>query len=804
MIKESRPIRAQEKKSTDKSLAAADYPSKEGSSLPAPSYKPEGVSSSKSGAEYVQQLQAGLGTSLKDTKVVKNSPRANAMGEKAFAEGNKIHFAPGEYQPDTKSGQEMIGHEVMHTVQQRKGKVQSEGQVGGTSYNNDPQLERQATSESAKASKGESVNSSLQNVQGEASNPVAQGFLGGVFKSVKKGVSSAGNFLKKGVSGAKKIGSSAFKAGKGILGKGVNAVKNVAKKGLGFAKKAAGVGRGVLGRISGVARKLTGKVKGTLGKVAGIGRRAGKSLWGKAKSFIDKVKQGGGILKDALSGGMSWIKGKVEQGVEATTAIGGYIRKKIKGIGGKVLNGIKRAASDPVGAIKDVVEGVVEKGSSAWSWIKDTGGNVVKKAKGVLKKIKKLGSKGLVHLKSVGRGVWGMLSSVGGGVVDGIKNIFSGNFLDGLKDIGMGVVDGIAGGISTFLDATAGLFDRFGGPEGQEVDASEIPTRHVMDEFTAHRIAYKDAAGLRDGSALSPKEVEILEKGGYDPDNIMVRTGPNGFQAVLLMPAGDDLSPMLAIRGTKDMAGAVTDLDPEQVGDYQYKNNRETIIEMLDAAGGKVDLSGHSLGGAMAQIIAANHTSNVDRLTTFQSPGISSATAKKFNDNVANMKEEDRPEVAHHIARNDIVSKVGEENLPGTIYEHDLGNVGPIEAHTSYVSASEDFQSAREEYGISDSYLEDEVGKEIREDSSIIKFEEQPYKYQRMVAEFVRSGLGTIKDAAVNGWDKVKGFGSSLFQKGKSTLSKGKKLIGGLFKSAKKKGKKAIQKFKSLFNRILG
>lgn len=791
MIKESKPIRTQEKQSSDQSQAAAEFPSKDGSSLPAPSYKPHGGTGS--GAGYVQQLQASLGTSLKGTKVVKNSPKANAIGEKAFAEGNKIHFAPGAYQPDTKSGQEMIGHEVMHTVQQRKGRVQSQGQVGDTAYNNDPQLERQATTEASRASKGEAVNSSLQNVQGEASNPVAQGFLGKVFNSVKKGVSSAGNFLKKGVSGTKNLASSAFKIGKGVLGKGVDAVKNIGKTGLGFAKNAVGFG----GRIFGAA-------KGLAKNVAKTGLGFAKKAWGAAKNVIDKVKQSGGILKDAISGGMSWIKSKVEKGVDAVEAIGGYVKKKVKGFGSKVLNGIKKAVSDPVGAIKDVVEGVVSKGSSAWSWLKETGGHVVKKAKGILKKIKKLGSKGLDHLKSVGQGVWGVLSSVGGGVVSGLKNIFSGNFVDGLKDMGMGVVNGIAGGISTFLDGTVGLFDRFGGPEGTEVSASEIPSRHVMDEFTAHRIAYKDAAGLMNGSALSPKEVEILENGGYDPDNIMVRTGPNGFQAVLIMPADDDVAPMLAIRGTADMAGAMTDADPAQVGDYQYKNNRETIQEMLDAAGGNVDLSGHSLGGAMAQIIAANHTGNVNRVTTFQSPGISAESAQKFNDNVANMSEEDRPEVAHHIVKNDLVSKAGEENLPGSIYEHDLGNINPIEAHTSFVSATEDFQSARDEFGISDSYMENEVGKEIRDDSAIMKFDEQPYKYQRLVAEFVRSGVGSVRDAVASGWNKVKGFGNNIFKKGSATLSRGKKLVEGLFKTAKKKGKRALKKFRGLFNRILG
>jgi Domain of unknown function (DUF4157) len=41
------------------------------------------------------------------------------LGARAYAEGQDIHFAAGEYRPDTAAGKHLIAHEVAHTVQQR-------------------------------------------------------------------------------------------------------------------------------------------------------------------------------------------------------------------------------------------------------------------------------------------------------------------------------------------------------------------------------------------------------------------------------------------------------------------------------------------------------------------------------------------------------------------------------------------------------------------------------------------------------------------------------------------------------------
>jgi hypothetical protein len=63
----------------------------------------------------------GLGRSVADVRVHTDSTAAaltRAVSARAFATGSDIFFAPGEYQPSTPGGQELIAHEVAHTDQQ--------------------------------------------------------------------------------------------------------------------------------------------------------------------------------------------------------------------------------------------------------------------------------------------------------------------------------------------------------------------------------------------------------------------------------------------------------------------------------------------------------------------------------------------------------------------------------------------------------------------------------------------------------------------------------------------------------------
>ncbi len=48
---------------------------------------------------------------------------AASIGALAFTLGSDLYFAPDQYQPDTPYGQELIGHELTHVLQQREGRV---------------------------------------------------------------------------------------------------------------------------------------------------------------------------------------------------------------------------------------------------------------------------------------------------------------------------------------------------------------------------------------------------------------------------------------------------------------------------------------------------------------------------------------------------------------------------------------------------------------------------------------------------------------------------------------------------------
>ncbi|MBN2817614.1 MAG: DUF4157 domain-containing protein, partial [Bacteroidales bacterium] len=62
--------------------------------------------------------------------------------------------APGQYNPGSQKGQELIGHELTHVVQQREGRVAPTKQGKGLPVNDNPALEKEADEMGAKAAQG--------------------------------------------------------------------------------------------------------------------------------------------------------------------------------------------------------------------------------------------------------------------------------------------------------------------------------------------------------------------------------------------------------------------------------------------------------------------------------------------------------------------------------------------------------------------------------------------------------------------------------------------------------------------------
>lgn len=91
------------------------------------------------------KMEKVMGADFSNVNVHANSSQASSVGALAYAQGNDIHFAPGQYNPDTQSGQKIIGHELAHVVQQRQGRVLPTAQLkSGMRLNDDPALEKEA------------------------------------------------------------------------------------------------------------------------------------------------------------------------------------------------------------------------------------------------------------------------------------------------------------------------------------------------------------------------------------------------------------------------------------------------------------------------------------------------------------------------------------------------------------------------------------------------------------------------------------------------------------------------------------
>jgi hypothetical protein len=109
-----------------------------------------GASVGRALPETVQRkMEAFFGADFSDVRVFQG-PQAQSIGAHAFTMGSRIYFAPGQYAPDTARGQQLLGHELTHVLQQRAGRVRMP-QGGGTVVVNDHALEAEADRMGARA-----------------------------------------------------------------------------------------------------------------------------------------------------------------------------------------------------------------------------------------------------------------------------------------------------------------------------------------------------------------------------------------------------------------------------------------------------------------------------------------------------------------------------------------------------------------------------------------------------------------------------------------------------------------------------
>jgi len=81
-----------------------------------------------------ERIKDSFGIDTNEISIVESSEVAK-LGAKATAQGNVISFAPSEYQPNTKEGLELLGHELNHIRDQALNKVTAN--ITGTNINID-------------------------------------------------------------------------------------------------------------------------------------------------------------------------------------------------------------------------------------------------------------------------------------------------------------------------------------------------------------------------------------------------------------------------------------------------------------------------------------------------------------------------------------------------------------------------------------------------------------------------------------------------------------------------------------------
>jgi hypothetical protein len=219
--------------------------------------------------------------------------------------------------------------------------------------------------------------------------------------------------------------------------------------------------------------------------------------------------------------------------------------------------------------------------------------------------------------------------------------------------------------------------------------AQDQPLGNVdaMVEQLAHGMVAKE---------LDDNDEHFLEVNGYKAMPII--RGVHEFVMRTFLPTQAGKPPIVAFRGTvpSKVQTVIADLDPSGIGMYQFNPNRALIDGQTLAASahGQIISSGHSLGGALAQIAAATFPDRVGRIITFQAPGVSRETAKKLEDH--NAEHPDAAiESSHHRVKGDLVPLGGEALTPGVIHNHEMTggswlSRNPFSKHTSLPLAQEE------------------------------------------------------------------------------------------------------------------
>lgn len=104
------------------------------------------------------KMENSFGQDFSNVNIQRSSQEAVDLNALAFTKGDSIHFAPGKFNPSTKQGRNLIGHEFTHVVQQKNSGVNPTTVMRkGLNLNDDRRLEEEADNFGKKAVMGENI-----------------------------------------------------------------------------------------------------------------------------------------------------------------------------------------------------------------------------------------------------------------------------------------------------------------------------------------------------------------------------------------------------------------------------------------------------------------------------------------------------------------------------------------------------------------------------------------------------------------------------------------------------------------------
>jgi hypothetical protein len=236
---------------------------------------------------------------------------------------------------------------------------------------------------------------------------------------------------------------------------------------------------------------------------------------------------------------------------------------------------------------------------------------------------------------------------------------------------------------------------------------------HVADDVVmeqiAHRLAYldgdlpprerdTDAHQTRHGDAeqaeaerpwSAPRQARLdtadrigFRELGFDTSKFQFFTGQAGLQFWILPVLPDaKLTPVIAFRGTATVMDVAEDVNRIGIGMGQFTMNQAAIaaaVRQLARGRGAV-ATGHSLGGALAQIAACYFPDAIVSVVTFQSPGIRRDVVERLRA----LPADQQPTARHHRVHGDLVDDAGESFVPGRVTLHGTRPSDPVTAHTA-------------------------------------------------------------------------------------------------------------------------